>query len=519
VLHAHDYPFRQFMRRYFDEYRGLRETVGHVEPVGFRRTAQLVRGQVRGDLDYMRASGWGRARRTGWAARSARHHAGRALFSALGSRAERLPRPMRSALSLEGRGDAAAERTAGLRVVAPEAGPAHEHVLRYYRGERPPLAVPSPHDGEKPLLHLAWLIPPFRRGSGGHTTIFTLVRELEARGHSCSIWIHDPLGLMDRRAALAARDINEHFARVRAGVFLGFDDWHGADVALATGWQTAFPLSTLPDCSLKAYYVQDYEPDFYGASSERLWAERTYRMGYPCLASSPWLCELLRQRYGADAESFEYGVDLDCYRPQGLARNPRSVLFYARPATPRRATELGMLALAELVARRPDVEVTIFGDVKAPPAPFPYRFAGVLDHRSLARLYNEAAVGLVLSLTNYSLIPKEMMACGLPVVDVRGASVESVFGTRSEVIALAERDPVDIARCLEALLDDVPRRDRMSESARSLVSGMTWSATAETVERQLRRWLAKRWESELERSSSLASEREAAAADTSAHLA
>jgi glycosyltransferase involved in cell wall biosynthesis len=347
-------------------------------------------------------------------------------------------------------------------------------------------------------------------------TIFTLVRELEARGHSCSIWIHDPIGLMDRRAALAHHDVNEHFARVRAGVFRGFDDWHGADVAFATGWQTAFPLAALPDCGLKAYYVQDYEPEFYPASAERLWADETYRMGYPCLASSPWLRELLRERYGAQAEVFEYGVDLDVYRPLDRERHERSVLFYARPATPRRATELGMLALAELAARRPDVEVTIFGDVNEPPAPVGYRFAGVVPPETLARLYNEATVGLVLSLTNYSLIPKEMMACGLPVVDVRGASAESVFGSRTEAISLADANPVAIAAALEELLDDGERRARMSAAGRRLVEGMTWAATAETVERQVREWLAARWEREGE--SAAPSAREEAAGAVAARL-
>ena len=33
VRHAHDYGALEFTRRYFDEYRGLRETTGHVEPL------------------------------------------------------------------------------------------------------------------------------------------------------------------------------------------------------------------------------------------------------------------------------------------------------------------------------------------------------------------------------------------------------------------------------------------------------------------------------------------------------
>jgi glycosyltransferase involved in cell wall biosynthesis len=42
VLHAHDYTPLQFMRRYFDEYRGLRETTGHVEAFGARAAAWLL---------------------------------------------------------------------------------------------------------------------------------------------------------------------------------------------------------------------------------------------------------------------------------------------------------------------------------------------------------------------------------------------------------------------------------------------------------------------------------------------
>ena len=54
---------------------------------------------------------------------------------------------------------------------------------------------------------------------------------------------------MDRRVALAHREIVEHFMPLRAGVFSDFDDWHGADVAIATGWQTAYPVARLAAAS------------------------------------------------------------------------------------------------------------------------------------------------------------------------------------------------------------------------------------------------------------------------------
>jgi glycosyltransferase involved in cell wall biosynthesis len=415
------------------------------------------------------------------------------IFSSLGSRAERLPSGLQRLLSLERRGAPSDETPAVTRPV-PASPRAHSRYIREYsRLGQAPLAAPAQSSDARPL-HVAWIIPPFRRGSGGHMALFRIALELEARGHSCSIWIHDPGGLMDRRVAVAHREIVDHFSPLQAGVFSGFDDWLGADVAFATGWQTAYPLARLPGCTHKAYLVQDYEPDFYPASAERIWAEQTYRMGYPCLASSPWLERLLTERYGAQVEGFEYGVDFGVYRPQPVRREDETMLFYARPATPRRATELGMLALEELLERRPRIRVLMFGDRKPPGAPFPYEFAGIQPPEALADLYNRATLGLVISMTNYSLVPKEMMACGLPVVDVRGASSESVFGTGGETIELAEPDPLALADRIAALLDDPDRRGRMAAAARGFVEGKTWPAAAERIEQQLQAWLRERWE-------------------------
>src|SRR6185503_2006112 len=105
-LHAHDYPPVDFMRRYFDEYRGLRESSGHVEGFGLRSTARDVRGLVAADRRWMAEQGLAPGERARWTARSAVHHAGRKVFSALGSRAEKLPASAQRAISLEGRASA-----------------------------------------------------------------------------------------------------------------------------------------------------------------------------------------------------------------------------------------------------------------------------------------------------------------------------------------------------------------------------------------------------------------------------
>ena len=63
VLHAHDYGALEFMRRYFDEYRGLHESTGHVEPFGVLAAARQVRAEVAGDRRWAAAQGLGGAER------------------------------------------------------------------------------------------------------------------------------------------------------------------------------------------------------------------------------------------------------------------------------------------------------------------------------------------------------------------------------------------------------------------------------------------------------------------------
>jgi glycosyltransferase involved in cell wall biosynthesis len=495
VRHAHDYPPLEFMRRYFDEYRGLRAATGHLEPFAPRAALRTVAAQVRNDLAFDSAGG--RATRPSLAARSALHHGGRAVFAALGSRSDRLPARLQRRLSFEGTAPWEPGGRHGGDMIRVSRRPyAWSAVASSLKAGDAPLSGSSPHDGERKSLHVAWVIPPFRAGSGGHMTLLTLARELERMGHSCSVWLHDPGNEMPRRAAVAHGEIVESFAPLEGGVFKGFDDWFGADVAMATGWQTVYPLRGLGDCKLKAYLVQDFEPDFYPRSAESLWAEDTYRMGLPCICASPWLRDLLRRRYGADAEAFELAVHTEHYRDLGRPRDPDTVVFYARPATPRRGTELGVLALAEVLERRPQTRVVMFGDVVPPSAPFDYEFVGVVDHSRLAELYAKATVGLVISLTNYSLIPKEMMACGLPVVDIRGVSAESVFGPGGEVIALAEPEPEAIASEIVSLLEHPERRDRMAAAALERIEGLTWEAAAGTIEAFLRDRLRRRRERE-----------------------
>ena len=493
VYHAHDYGPVEFMRRYFDEYRGLRETIDHVEPISVRGLAGNVRRQTGADRQWMRERDWPAARRTRWTARALVHHSGRQIFSALGSRAERLPAGLQRAISLEGRGGAARESSAPGTLVAPaRSQPAWAEVAELSRHGPADLVEPAPGSSQRERLHIAVVIPPFSRGSGGHNSIFQMLLRLEQFGHTCSIWLYDPLG---RQAgewpSVLRRRVVDEFAHVSAPFFKGFDDWFGADVVVATGWETTYPVMRLPGCRARAYLVHDHEVEFFATSAESLWAEKTYSFDLYPISGSTWLRDLLEERYGRRGSWFRFGVDHSVYRSLPVERRRDTVLFYSRDTTPRRAVPLGLLALDELWRRRPDVRIVLFGDPKPAKTTFPHEHLGVVDTGTLAERYSESTVGVCLSLTNYSLIPQEMMACGLPCVDLAGRSSEAEFG-RTGPAELAEADPISIADAIEALLSDSSRWRRRSEAGLAFAAGASWDSAARQVEASLREALRER---------------------------
>jgi hypothetical protein len=176
------------------------------------------------------------------------------------------------------------------RQVGQGPGIAYGEILRLSRDGPAPLEDPVPGMAERDCLHVAVVIPPFQVGSGGHNTIFTLITRLEQLGHTCSIWVHDPLGRHGHETGAVLRGtIVEHFQPVRAPVFKGFSDWNGADVAVATGWETAYPTVLLPGCRARAYLINDHEPEFFATSAEARWAEGTFSLGLYGISASRWL--------------------------------------------------------------------------------------------------------------------------------------------------------------------------------------------------------------------------------------
>ena len=169
----------------------------------------------------------------------------------------------------------------------------------------------------------------------------------QLRGNACAVFVFDPFHLEARPGSVLREEIREHFVPIQATVLVGLDDFHSADVVLATKLGvSAYPVSGLPGCLVKAYLVQDFEPSFYPISAEYLWAKETYRMGLERITFTPWLAETVRRESGSTPAEFTYGTDLETY--------PFAPLEEREPGPRRRVrTERDTAARRRARARRP----------------------------------------------------------------------------------------------------------------------------------------------------------------------
>ncbi len=298
----------------------------------------------------------------------------------------------------------------------------------------------------KKQLTFNWLMPPPGKGSGGHMTIFRFIKYLEDDGHICRIYFHNP----GRGSTVeAVRDhMGDAFPKVNATMkwLKQDDDMKEADGIFATSWQTAYTVYLSKVNAKKFYFVQDFEPYFYPVGSFSVLAENTYKLGLRGITAGGWLSNKLHHDYGMITDHFWFGSDSKTYSYSG-SNERKQVVFYARPTTERRAFELGMLALDIFHQKNPDYIISFIGwDVSEYNIPFPYKNLGILNPAELNEVYNNSSASLVMSLTNMSLLPLELLASGcLPVIN-KGENNTQV--SNNEFIEYSDSDPISLADAL-----------------------------------------------------------------------
>ena len=329
------------------------------------------------------------------------------------------------------------------------------------------------------------MLCPHLRVAGGVRAILAYADRLAGRGHRVEVVVPQRRGAAFwRRVAPPRLDWMPRFrADIRGVSRWDAGDLPEADALVATAWQSAAPVAAAPpSCGAKFYLVQHYESLYHGEPGS---VDATYRLRLAKIVISTWLREIMRERFGAEAELVVTPVDRQLFHQVPVAIDsprPRVLMLHHDHAWKGVADGLQAVALAR--ARGAALHLVGFG-VKAPRKAHVYdEFHANPPQSDLAALYSGADIFLCPSWDEGLGMPSmEAMACGAALVTYDNGGCRDYARGGETALVARRRDVRDLADKLTALVQDVDLRRRLAGAGRTLVtSAFDWERAVTRME-------------------------------------
>jgi len=334
----------------------------------------------------------------------------------------------------------------------------------------------SPNKIEK----ICFVIPPMFAYSGGHTSILRLGTYLSGLGYEVYYvsYTNQNINEMKRNATLNLKNykgeiINnsslEHF---------------NTDVYVATSWQTVYYIKHLK--GYKMYFVQDYEPYFYKYGEKYLLTKKTYELGLHMVSLGKWNKSIIEQNCNVknkiDYIEFPYErteyklIDRDFHKYKH--KKEINIAAYVK-FDEKRAPYLIQYILENIKKQFDEKNIKL--NIKYFGADKNQKFIngvnlGKLNKEQLFELYANSDFGVVASLSNISLVPFEMIATKLPVIEFEEGTFKYFFEENCAILTTFNWQ--DMYNKLLYYIDNPDYLEKITENAYRNVSHLSWENSA-----------------------------------------
>jgi glycosyltransferase involved in cell wall biosynthesis len=356
-------------------------------------------------------------------------------------------------------------------------------------------------------MRIAFIVPGFAREPvGGIRVVYSLANGLVGHGHRVTV-VHEaffrrPLlagsGASSRRQleelVSGARDI----ARARPATVRWQDvdpsvdlryvaratqrDFPAGDVVVATAWQTAELVATLPPAKGRGcYLIQGLET--WSGGEQRV--DATWRLPLRRLFIAEWLFDRASAMHLDDCYRIPAAIDTGRFRSTVPIdeRPPRIAMLYSTASGKGGADGIAALEVARRVV--PKLEAVLFG-VSRRPTGLPEWIEYVQDPPQaelVEHVYNGSALYLCPSQSEgWHLPPAEAMACGCAVVSTDIAGVREYALHQQTAMLSAVGDVEALASNVVALIRNESERCRLARAGASRISGYSWERSSTAFE-------------------------------------
>lgn len=263
---------------------------------------------------------------------------------------------------------------------------------------------------------------------------------------------------------------------------------HQSDIWVATLWESAYIIKNLP--GYKIYFVQDYEPYFYPFGDRYQLAKRTYELGLHMISLGPWCKKMINEncQVNSPVDEINFPVALDKYPKvehdfNGYpSKKELNLAVYTKFSSPRRAPiniEI-VLRNCEKILKKHNFKLNInyFGTEKEETFINGHNL-GKLTQPQLVDLYHQSDFGIAPSMTNFSLVPFEMMSTGLPFIDFYEGTGR--YFIPDHCCFYTHFDEQELAGLFASLLQNPDLLTKTVENATNHLHSITWDKTLKDI--------------------------------------
>ncbi len=305
---------------------------------------------------------------------------------------------------------------------------------------------------------VAWFVPALLKGSGGHRTIFQNINALIEAGYQCDVYIGDDPTVPPSKLV---EQIGQFYGPSPANAFAGWEPTKEYDAVVATAFNTVKPVMKT-NCPKKLYFVQDYEPWFFSMGDLYIEAENSYKNDINVISIGKWLSAKMRKEFKLNATYFNFCADLNVYKKLDNVEKEHALCFIFQPQKPRRCDRIALKALQIVKEIDPSLKIYLYGSQKTTMNNIKVEQLGIIPIENCNELYNKCEVGLCMSASNPSRIPFEMMAAGLPVVELYREN--NLYDFPNDSCLLAEPNAEAVANAILTVLRDKKLQEKMSKA-------------------------------------------------------
>lgn len=348
---------------------------------------------------------------------------------------------------------------------------------------------PTPISNVRPdkITTIAFIITRLVRFHGGQTSVLRLGTALAKRGYHVLYLVYKQQSVSEMKFC-ASSNLADYEGKVASfdAYFEGMNSGRFVcpDVVVASSWDTVSYAKRF-DKSYRMYFVQDYEPYFYAYGEEFLMARSTYEQGLHMVSLGDWNCDMINREcnivspldsisFPYEAEEYPEGVRNYAAYPDKQKFTIAVYLKFYGKRLPNLIPHMLKQVASDFRNNGLELEVLYYGEAGTFSAEGGTNL-GHLNKEELASLYRRADFGMVASMSNISLVPYEMHASGLPVIEFADGTYPYFFPENTAV--LTSFGDTKLSDKLLEVIRNPYILENMHTTAKEYLSTLSWERT------------------------------------------